>query len=346
MKPDIQMDNKLNNPQSNVKRVLNAFALGEPHYIKQLGGTATPKFEIRVPSGRFVVRRRPDEFASDGMIRFDHESLRRLANAGLPVPRPLVQSDGSTWTEVGGGRYEILSWVEGGEFQEYDRRALSNLGRFLARFHATLSNYIPSGKTNFLREDHPDLLLEYVDQIHPLCENREQKQQIEGLAQQLDLVREKLDRRLWPELSTAVIHGDIHPGNVKFKDSDVSALFDFDYLSPQARVHDIVDALSFFASRRDHAFNTDDIHSLVQPFRPDAELSRILLDGYEAISRLEAAEWEAMPWVMRSLWLQMRLRGSRKVPTAEKVAFVLDRFDEMIDWLDYESVGFFLSLKR
>jgi homoserine kinase type II len=336
--------NDPSDPQAAVRQVIRDFALGEPFYLKQLGGTATSKFEVRTPSGRFVVRRRPAEFAAAGMIRFDHESLRRLADAGLPVPHPLVRPDGSTWTQSGGGRYEVLSWVEGGEFQENDHRAVANVGRFLARFHAALTENIPPGKEGFLREDHPDLLADYVPKIRRLCETDGQQHAIEFLSHQLELVRENLDRRLWPQLPTAVTHGDIHPGNLKFENSRVSAIFDFDYLSPQARAHDVVDALAFFASRRGSALNTDDIRSLVQPFQPDAELSRILLGGYKEISRLQDVEWESLPWILRSLWIQMRLRGSRKVPTEQKAAFVLDRFDEVIDWLDREAADFFASL--
>lgn len=329
-----------------VKKVLTAFGMGEPLFIKQLGGTATPKFEVRVEAGHFVARKRTAEFSADDLIRFDHESLRRLADAGLPVPRPCMSPEGTSWVQVDDGRFEILSWIEGDTFQENDLKAVANVGRFLARFHATLSENIPPGKKGFLREDHPDLLADYVVQIRSLCETGKQKKQIDALAQQLELVRMNLDRRLWPQLPTAVTHGDIHPGNMQFKHSNVSAIFDFDYLSPQARVHDIVDAVAFFASHRRSALDTDDIRSLVQPFRPDAELCHVLLDGYQEISRLQDVEWEALPWMMRSLWIQMRLRGSRKVPIEEKAAFVLDRFDEVIHWLDREAEDFFAAIAK
>jgi Ser/Thr protein kinase RdoA (MazF antagonist) len=338
--------NDPNDPQAAVRQVIRDFALGESFYLKELGGTATSKFEVRTPSGHFVVRRRPTQFAGADMIRFDHDSLGRLAEAGLPVPRPLARPDGSTWVDAAGGRYEVLSWVEGGEFHEKDRQSVANVGRFLARFHAALREDIPPGKEGFLREDHPDLLADDVPQIRRLCETDGQHRGIEFLAHQIELVRENLDRRLWPRLPKAVTHGDVHPGNLKFNNSDVSAIFDFDYLSPQARSHDVVDALAFFASRRGSALDTDDIRSLVQPFRPDAELSRILLGGYEEISRLEDVEWEALPWIIRSLWIQMRLRGSRKVPTEQKAAFVLDRFEEVIGWLDREAADFFASLAK
>jgi hypothetical protein len=41
----------------------------------------------------------------------------------------------------------------------------------------------------------------------------------------------------------------------------------------------------------------------------------------------------------------MRLRGCRKVPAEEKVAFVLHRFFEVVDWLDREAEPFFRRLR-
>ena len=114
----------------------------------------------------------------------------------------------------------------------------------------------------------------------------------------------------------------------------------------QARVRDVSDALMFFASRRRQPMNPDDIRSLTQPFVPDAERCLRLLTAYQTVSRLTETEWEALGWLVRSRWLQMRLRGSRKVPPAEKVSFVLDGLFEVINWLDNEGSDFFQCLRR
>jgi Ser/Thr protein kinase RdoA (MazF antagonist) len=146
-------------------------------------------------------------------------------------------------------------------------------------------------------------------------------------------------------LPQAVIHGDIHPGNVRFREASVAAVYDFDYLSPQARCRDLVDALMFFAAERRQAVNPDDIRSLTQPFALNLEWSSWLLDGYQQVSQVTDLEWAALLWLMRSQWLQIRLRGSRKVPREEKLAFVLDGCFELIGWLNYEAEAFFGALR-
>ncbi|MBI5394245.1 MAG: phosphotransferase [Verrucomicrobia bacterium] len=313
--------------------ILAAFGLGRALDVRPLGGTAARKWDILTERGRFVIRRRPDEFADAGSVGFDHAVLRRLDAAGFPVPCPvgaLVRDDGT---------YEVLRWIEGEPFPDGDTEAIAEAGGFLARFHKTLATDFPAGKEGRHREDHPDLMTPYLAAFN----DAGQRQAIET---QLSMVRRELDQRLYGTLPRAIIHGDFHLGNVRFRAGRVAALYDFDYLAVQARVRDVSDALIFFASRRRQPVNPDDIRSLTQPFVPDAERCRRLLAGYQTVSRLTDAEWDALPWLIRSRWTQMRLRGSRKVPPTEKVPFVLHDFFEVINWLDNEGSEFFESLRR
>jgi Ser/Thr protein kinase RdoA (MazF antagonist) len=125
----------------------------------------------------------------------------------------------------------------------------------------------------------------------------------------------------------------------------VAAVYDFDYLSKQARCRDLVDALMFFGSERRERVDPDDIRSLTQPFVPNSTWSSWCIEGYQQVTRLSALEWEALPWLMRSQWLQMRLRGSRKVSLEQKLSFVSNNFFELIDWLDHQAVDFFADLQ-
>ncbi len=327
-----------------VTHVAAAFGLGAVQAACGLGGTASSKWQVETPHGRFVIRRRPAEFAGRGATQFDHALLVRLANAGFPVPRPLPRPDGATTIEHEGGVYEVLAWLEGEPFTEGDSRAIAGVGMFLARFHQTLAGDVPPGKASQLREDHPDLLTPYLADLYGRVADRRVEQQLDALAGQLQAVREQLDAGLYSSLPHGVVHGDVHPGNFRFRDGEVSAAYDFDYLSVQAQVRDVCDAIMFFASRRETPLEPDRIRSLTQPFVPDLEQSARLVRGYGSRRPLVEGEWQALPWLMRSRWLQMRLRGSRKVPAGEKVPFVLHRVFEVIDWLDREGEGFFRRL--
>ena len=90
-----------------------------------------------------------------------------------------------------------------------------------------------------------------------------------------------------------------------------------------ARVRDVCDALMFFAADRPQPVDPGDIRSLTAPYRLDADQAAVLLEGYATHSPLVECEWEAIPWVLRSQWCQIRLRGGRKVPEQDRLAFVL-----------------------
>ena len=329
-----------------VRTILDEFALGSPARIDRLGGTATLKFAAETGVGRFVVRVRPEEFAEEGMVQFDHDVLRRLAAQDMPVPCPQERPGGTTWLRLGGRVVEVLSWIEGEPFRWDDLESLRNVGRFLARFHAALIHDIPPGKEAFLREDHPDLLMPYVEQVKARCRTSDQRASVERIGEQIELVRREYDGKLRPQLPMAVIHGDIHPGNVMFRGSQVAAVYDFDYLSVEARVRDLCDALMFFASRHDAPLDPDDIHSLTQPFRFDLRRWTVLIGGYQDVNRLEDREWQAIPLIVRSLWIQNRLRGSRKVPQEERLPFVLHRCFDVIQWLDQDATGYLERLRK
>ena len=217
---------------------------------------------------------------------------------------------------------------------------------------AALGPKFPAGKDDFIREDHPDLLGEYIDRLEANADSPEQFEVIGHIRRQQDRVRQELDSGLYERLPKAVTHGDVHPGNMAFTDSDVSAVFDFDYMSIQARARDLCDALMFFAGNRDTPLDCDDIYSLAQPCTLDMRRSAILLEGYQSAAKdgplgpLVDLDWQGLPPIMRSQWCQIRLRGSRKIPPKKAVDFATDKFLDMIDWIDNQSSDFFNELRQ
>jgi Ser/Thr protein kinase RdoA (MazF antagonist) len=333
-------------PPPELVAVLDAFGLGAPREVRALGGTGTRKWDVATADGRFVVRLRAAEFADLEATRFQHEVLHRLNRAGFPVPAPLSGRSATSWFVHDGNVYEVLSWIEGEPFQESDRAALENLGILLARMHHLFADHPPPARKTRPREDRPDLIRPYLAKLQPLAPDARQRGELAESGRQLDAVAANLDGGLYASLPQSLIHGDVHRGNLRFRNSRVAAIYDFDYLDIQARARDLSDALISFASCRGELFDPDLIRSLVQPFVPDRPRCRLLLGGYQSVAPLTELEWEALPWLIRSRWVQMRLRGARKLPEPQRIDFVLHRFAEVIDWLDREAGGFFAGLKQ
>lgn len=327
-------------------RVACAFGLGAVQDIHPLGGTATPKWAVTTERGKFVIRVRPAEFSSPERTPFAHAVLNRLADASMPVPRALSRADGATTCSLHGLTYEVLSWINGKPWRAGNPDAAKNLGTFLARFHQLTAELIVDDAKSMPREDHPAVLQDSLARLRGLPASPEQRRQLGAIARLLQRGRQELEATLYPGLPRAVIHGDFHPGNVRFCGAEVAALYDFDYLAAQARVRDLVDALIFFASVRTSPLEPDSIRSLTQPFVPDAARAHPLFAGYQSVLPLTADEWRALPLLLRSRWIQMRLRGSRKVPPEQQLDFALDGFDQVIQWLDADGPGFFMQLHQ
>ena len=102
---------------------------------------------------------------------------------------------------------------------------------------------------------------------------------------------------------------------------------------------------AFFGSVRKAAFATDCIDSLTQVFLPKLTLCHQIIRGYQTVFLLTDKEWNAFPLLMLSRWLQIRLRGSRKVQDSNKLSFVLNQFFEIPLWLEQEGQIFFDHLR-
>jgi len=332
--------------QKFITEVASAYGLGAVQSIQALGGTATPKWTIKTSDGRYVVRIRPDEFSDASQSTLTHQALIKLADAGLPVPRPLLQSSGETLYNHGNSVIEVLEWIDGDMWIGSSPEAFRNLGVFLAKFHTTLGSDFVNTSEIKLREDHPDALQSLMDTLLARASDEATHEQLSLINNLLQQGRDELENTLYLSLPRAAIHGDFHPGNVRFRAADIAALYDFDYLAVQARSRDIIDALMFFASDRLTLFEPDNIRSLTQPFTPNFTASQVVLAGYQSISPLTSDEWIALPLLLRSRWIQMRLRGSRKVPAAEKLGFVLTDFFAIPNWIQKEGLNFFDQLRN
>jgi Ser/Thr protein kinase RdoA (MazF antagonist) len=326
--------------------VLQAFGVS-PCEVREAGGTAAPKWILSSASGpQAVLRTRPAEFADPGLVEFDHAVLRELASRGFPAPDPQKSLQGGTFVVSGGRTYELLSYVDGDVFRPGDTADLRGMGAFLARLHQVPWQGLPAGKSGWPREDHPSGLCSLVGELLALARSDGARRDLLGLAGELSDIWTELDDGLYGSLPQALTHGDVHPGNFRFRRGAVSAVYDFDYVSVQARLRDISDAVILFASQRAAALDPDSVFSLAAAFRPSAQPVQSLFEGYYSVQPLEEREWSALPLVMRSRWIQIRLRNGRKVPAADRIGFVTGEFSATRNWLRDEGPAFFDEIKN
>ena len=293
-----------------------------------------------------MVRYLPRDSVDVENVRSRHVFCDRLAEWGVPVARYLRTVRGASLLPTNGGYYEVQQWMPGESFVWRSTESLCGLAGALSRLH---SYPIQAGSESFpntQREDHPDRMLICCQELTSVARSRSQRRELDRIERLLQEVRSGLDGGLYTRLPHSLIHGDLHPGNVGFLADSVSAFYDLDYLSFQARSRDLIDGICFFCGDRVEPFRTDDIRLLTQPFTVRHDRVAVFLSAYQMLSPIAELEWDTFPLLILSRWIQIRLRGARKVPQADRIDFVLDRFFEPVEWALRRGRQFFSGVQR
>ncbi len=215
---------------------------------------------------RYVLRRYRDG-AELNRVRFEHALLAELERKKFDLaPRLVPTRAGRTYVEIvepgpASGRratyLALFGYLEGEDSYTWDRPdltepELAEAAKTLAAYHRAISGWSPP---------EPDPGPTVDDALSSLAEawsgfeadaSRSAFEAcfLEHEAGLLDLaagVVEALAERPGDALPRLVVHGDYHPGNLRFRAGGVVGLLDFDWARVDARCFDVGLALTYFA---------------------------------------------------------------------------------------------------
>ncbi len=262
------------------------------------------------PAGRVFVKRHHTAVRTAAQLATEHQFLDHLRSRGIPVPPVLRSEDGGTTAAHGDFVYEVHGVAPGLDLY---RDALSwspfrslgqawAAGAALARLHRAAADFPRPARP-------PGVLLSggwLLGAADPLAAVRRLLGERPGLARPLaarswrdDLARDVLPllRRAAPLLTGLASqwgHGDWHPSNLTWTsadpEADVAGVFDVGLANRTYAVHDLAAALERSAV---------DWLDLRGTGRAQGDLAgaSALLDGYQAVRPLSAAEAAALPAV-------------------------------------------------
>lgn len=280
---------------------LSRYDLGKVRSIREFlrGSRRAPKVLIEADTGNYFFKRRPRYKDDPQKVALTHQVQLYLAAQGFPLPHLIgTRNSNNSMLVINGGIYEMFEYVEG---ESYDNSlgATHHAGRVLGLFHrltlgfkselrpprggyhdARQIHLAVSGAIEALRntngDNDPDArrqLGEQIEQAYRVCAGR---------ANQLGL-------KDWPE---QLVHGDWHPGNMLFRDGEVSAVIDYDTICIQQRVLDIANgALQF-------SITTGGADPDMWSEHTDLARLKAFLIGYDAASVISKDELAAVPMLM------------------------------------------------
>jgi len=324
--------------------VLSAYDVGPVLFVRPHAGTANPAVVVVTRKGQYFLKRRNPRYSSRGQLTYDHEVIRRLAQAGLPVTVPVKTRSGSRWLSWYDAVYELYHLVEGREHSAGDLSQVRAAGALLGAFHRVTASLEPGDGKRRQRLHAPVAILKGLRWALEEAErvgSGTARDQVRGLMAAAEGLSVRLpDPEYWA-LPQCVIHGDYHPANLKFECDKVVGLFDFDWVSAGPRAVDLADGILFFCGERAAPTDPADIVSLTQAFRLNREWIAAFGAGYATEVSVEERELKALPELMRCRWLFCRVDAmERKVAPERKIGYLLEgmagpleQIGELADWL-------------
>lgn len=211
--------------------------------------------------------------------------LDHLSAAGCPVPQTIHDRSGASFRSFGGKALALIEFLPGVSLDTPTPEQARSVGRALAQLHLATANFTDR------REN--DLGPDGWRRLTSACASDfAEMDPILGPLVHTELAALEA---AWPsQLPRGAIHADLFPDNVLMLGETVTGLIDFYFACTDMFAYDV--AITHAA----WCFSSDGT-------RFDAAISTALLEGYEAVRPLSAAEHAALPILARGAALRFTL---------------------------------------
>ncbi len=251
-----------------IRDVLRHYDLGEMAALERnMRGYVNISFAVDLVKGAKPARyfmRKYKPGIREAEIEFEHSVIGRLVEVGAPpVARVHATREGRTYVHrlVGPDDIQGLFYAVFDYLPDEDRYTwvaphctpmeIRNSAIVHAQFHRALDGFAPRGQR--VEPKILDLLAHVVHYLAGIPLRSKNTAFDALLIEQLDFLQrdllETLNALAEPEarrLPQLIIHCDYHPGNLKFRGSQVTGVFDFDWSKLDLRAFDVALALWYF----------------------------------------------------------------------------------------------------
>lgn len=298
------------------------------------GGTANANMTLKTATGKYFLKRRNPKYAEPSFVAFDHHLMVHLAPFHIGTPLAVQSREDARWLTWKGNVYELFPYQPGGPHDRFSLAQLASAGHSLAAFHQAVRHFEePAGKA-WPRYQDPSRIREGLEAVRQELKSRLGPEDLTYLETQVSLLEREFPDARYHALPKLVVHGDYHPGNLKFVGEEVSGIFDLDWATVQPRVLDLADGVFLFSGERATEIDAADIVSLTQTWQPSLRRTRVFMETYLQTETVTEEEWAVLKHVVRARWLYCRVGGMVKLPEERRLDFLLDGLLEPLRALD------------
>ena len=246
-------------------------------------GIENSNFALTTSSGNFILTLYEKRVDPDDLPFFlglmDH-----LAGAGIPCPTPIHGRDGEALRTLCGRPAAIVTFLSGMWPRRITPEHTAELGRALAELHLASANFKMTRANDLSLESWRPLLAQSEARADEVAS---------GLAKELTGEMDVLEGE-WPSgLPSGVIHADLFPDNVFFRDGKLTGLIDFYFACTDMFAYDLGVCLNAWCFEPDLSFNITK--------------AKRLLTAYRKVRDFSADELAALPLLARGAAMRFAL---------------------------------------
>ncbi|WP_181699282.1 homoserine kinase [Chthonobacter albigriseus] len=246
-------------------------------------GVENSNYLLRTEAGTFILTLY-EKRVDPNDLPFFIGLMDHLAKSGLTCPRPVRNRAGETLGTLAGRKAAIVTFLDGMWVKRPEVSHCLQLGQALARLHEAGRDF-PMQRRNGLT----------VSDWRPLFEmsGARADEVLPGLAAEIAVELDVLERS-WPTaLPKGVIHADLFPDNVFFLKGELSGLIDFYFACTDFFAYDLAVCMNSWCFEPNLQFNVTK--------------ARALLTGYQQVRPLTDEEIAALPMLNRGAALRFLL---------------------------------------
>jgi len=241
-----------------------AYEIGEVLSCKGIAeGVENSNYLLATERGTFILTLYEKRVAP-GDLPFFIALMDHLAHQGVACPTPVRAADGEALRTLCGRPAAIVTFLNGMWPRRIAPFHCAGVGAALARLHRAGASFAMNRPN--------DLSIAGWHRLYVACASRADELLV-GLSKEIG---EELTafESAWPsDLPSGIIHADLFPDNVFFRDREVSGLIDFYFACTDAFAYDLAICLNAWCFEPDGSFNVTKARLLVGNYRGERELA-------------------------------------------------------------------------
>ncbi|BAT60023.1 homoserine kinase [Variibacter gotjawalensis] len=264
---------------------LSGYSLGELLSYKGIAeGVENSNYLVHTTSG-YVLLTLFEKRVKASDLPFFIGLMEHLATRGLNCPLPVKNRSGEALGTLAGRPAVVVTFLEGMSMRRPTAAHCEALGEALAQLHNAGEGFSIT-RVNALS-------MPGWRPLYDMAGHERANTLRAGLGDTVAFELDHLEKE-WPRnLPAGVIHADLFPDNVFFLGDKLSGLIDFYFACNDMLAYDVAICLNAWCFETDASFNVTK--------------GRALLQGYQSVRPLSAAEQEALPILARGAALRFLL---------------------------------------